>query len=96
MRSTPKLAGRRSLGCELLSTVGAQPPYLLVGHSLGGQYQYAYALLFPQDVAGMLLLDPTHPDHWTSLQREAPLTAATIADKANTNARPREHARRDQ
>ena len=64
---------------ELLSTVGAQPPYLLVGHSLGGQYQYAYALLFPQDVAGMLLLDPTHPDHWTSLQREAPLTAATIA-----------------
>lgn len=64
---------------EALAAAGAPPPYLLVGHSLGGQYQYAYALLFPQEVAGMVLLDPTHPDHWTSLQRETPVAASTVA-----------------
>jgi pimeloyl-ACP methyl ester carboxylesterase len=64
---------------EALAAAGVRPPYLLVGHSIGGQYQYAYARLFPQEVAGMLLLDPTHPDHWTSLQRDTPVAAATIS-----------------
>jgi len=62
-----------------LAATGTRPPYLLVAHSLGGQYQYAYARLFPDEVAGILLLDPTHPDHWTSLQRETPSVAATIS-----------------
>lgn len=62
-----------------LDATGARPPYLLVAHSLGGQYQYAYARLFPEEVAGILLLDPTHPDHWTSIQRETPAVAATIS-----------------
>jgi pimeloyl-ACP methyl ester carboxylesterase len=64
---------------EALTATGTRPPYLLVGHSLGGQYQYAYARLFPDEVAGLLLIDPTHPDHWTSLQRETPAVAATIS-----------------
>lgn len=62
-----------------LIVAGAPPPYLLVGHSLGGQYQFAFARLFPKETAGLLLLDPTHPDHWSSLQRETPATAATIS-----------------
>ncbi|HWI85715.1 MAG TPA: alpha/beta fold hydrolase, partial [Sphingomonas sp.] len=33
------------------------PPYLLVGHSLGGQYAYAFARLFPQETAGLVLVD---------------------------------------
>lgn len=67
---------------ELHSTLaasGVRPPYVLVAHSLGGQYQYAYARLFPDEVVGMLLIDPTHPDHWISIQREAPAVAATIS-----------------
>jgi pimeloyl-ACP methyl ester carboxylesterase len=64
---------------KTLAATGTRPPYLLVAHSLGGQYQYAYARLFPDEVAGILLLDPTHPDHWTSLQRDAPAVAATIS-----------------
>lgn len=55
------------------------PPYLLVGHSLGGLYQYAFARLYPEDTAGLLLLDPTHPEHWTTLQRETPKTAAMLS-----------------
>jgi pimeloyl-ACP methyl ester carboxylesterase len=63
----------------LLTAIGVKPPFILVGHSLGGQYHYAYARLFPEQVAGMVLLDPTHPDHWNSLQREAPAVAATVS-----------------
>lgn len=67
-----------------LATAGARPPYLLVGHSLGGQYQYAFTRLYPQEVAGILLLDPTHPDHWNSIQRETPVVAATISALRST------------
>ncbi len=51
---------------ELLKSAGLKPPYLLVGHSLGGLYQYVFARLYREDVAGLLLLDPTHRD-WLSL-----------------------------
>ena len=62
---------------ELLVNTGAKPPYILVGHSLGGLYQYAYAQLYPAEVAGMVLVDPTPPHHWETMQREAP-EAATL------------------
>lgn len=55
------------------------PPYLLVGHSLGGLYQVAFARLYPQETAGLLLLDPTHPDHAARLQRDAPAAAALLS-----------------
>lgn len=54
------------------------PPYLLVGHSLGGLYQVAFARLYPAETAGLLLMDPTHPDHWATLQRDTPKTAAVM------------------
>lgn len=63
---------------ETLRSANVPPPYLLVGHSIGGQYQYAFAKLFPEDVAGMVLLDPTHPDHWSEMQLNAPNVAAVV------------------
>ncbi len=42
---------------RLLSLAGARPPYVLVGHSLGGQYVQAYAARHPSKVAGILLVD---------------------------------------
>lgn len=46
----------------LLHTALAQvapPPYVLVGHSWGGPLVRAFAGLFPKDVAGLVLVDPT-------------------------------------
>ena len=60
------------------------PPYLLVGHSLGGLYQVVFARLYPQETAGLLLLDPTHPEHWATLQREAPKTATVLVGLRST------------
>ncbi len=62
----------------LLATLGLQPPYILVGHSLGGLYQHAYARLYPQDVAGLVLLDPTHPQHWAAMKADVPAAATAI------------------
>ncbi len=44
---------------ELLRTLRIPPPYVLCGHSLGGFVAQYFALLFPADVAGMVLVDPS-------------------------------------
>jgi pimeloyl-ACP methyl ester carboxylesterase len=36
------------------------PPYVLVGHSLGGLYMQYFARNFPDEVAGLVLIDSTH------------------------------------
>jgi pimeloyl-ACP methyl ester carboxylesterase len=36
------------------------PPYILVGHSLGGLYMQYFARNFPTEVAGLVLVDSTH------------------------------------
>ena len=48
---------------DLLRTAGVPPPYVLVGHSLGGLYARHYAQRFPDEMAGLLLLDPAHEDY---------------------------------
>ena len=47
---------------ELLRAAGVKPPYILVGHSMGGYDVRLYAHLYPTDVAGMVLVDASHPD----------------------------------
>lgn len=45
-----------------LHGAGAPQPYLLVGHSLGGAIATFYAMEHPDEVAGLLLVDPSHKD----------------------------------
>jgi len=47
----------------LLRTADVPTPRLLVGHSLGGLYARHYAQRFPDEVSGLLLLDPAHEDY---------------------------------
>ena len=61
-----------------LQAAGRQPPYVIVGHSLGGQYAYAFARLFPEETGGLLLLDATPPGHWAALQRDMPGSARLL------------------
>ena len=44
----------------LLGALGQDGPYVLVGHSLGGVYVRVFASQHPEDVAGLVLVDPTH------------------------------------
>jgi pimeloyl-ACP methyl ester carboxylesterase len=43
---------------------------VLVGHSFGGLYVRTYAAEYPGEVAGMVLVDATHPDLWKRLPPE--------------------------
>lgn len=47
---------------EVLKIVGCKAPYLLVGHSLGGLYANLFARLYPQEVAGIVFLESSHPN----------------------------------
>lgn len=45
-----------------LRDLGLRPPYVLVGHSLGGLYMQLYARRYPDELAALVLVDSTHPD----------------------------------
>jgi pimeloyl-ACP methyl ester carboxylesterase len=45
----------------LLATAGVPGPYVLVGHSIGGLFSQLYARTYPNDVASVVLVDPTPP-----------------------------------
>jgi pimeloyl-ACP methyl ester carboxylesterase len=47
---------------SLLKAAGIAPPYVLVGHSMGGYNVRLYASLFPSEVTGVVLVDASHPD----------------------------------
>lgn len=45
---------------ELLVKEKIKPPYILVGHALGTYIMRCYVSMYPQDVSGMVLVDPSH------------------------------------
>jgi pimeloyl-ACP methyl ester carboxylesterase len=46
----------------LLGAAGVPGPYVLVGHSYGGLLVRLYAASYPDDVVGLVLIDPSHED----------------------------------
>lgn len=47
---------------ELLRAAHLAPPYVLIGHSLGGLYANLFARLHPREVAAVLFIEATHPE----------------------------------
>lgn len=47
---------------SLLRSRGLNPPYILVGHSLGGLYMQLLARRYPDEVSALVLVDSTHPE----------------------------------
>ncbi len=50
----------------LLQKADIPGPYVMVGHSFGGLYTQVFAHQYPKDVVGVVLLESSHPDQWTS------------------------------
>jgi pimeloyl-ACP methyl ester carboxylesterase len=51
----------------LLARAGERGPFVLAGHSAGGVYVLNFARLYPQQVAGVVLLDSMHPEQYWKL-----------------------------
>jgi pimeloyl-ACP methyl ester carboxylesterase len=56
----------------LLAAAGEPGPYVVVGHSFGGAQAVTFASTYPDDVAGLMLIDGS-PATW-------PATACSVAD----------------
>ncbi len=52
---------------SMLESAGIEPPYILVGHSFGGLCVRRYATLYPEEVAGVVLVDPMRCEEWPPL-----------------------------
>jgi pimeloyl-ACP methyl ester carboxylesterase len=54
----------------LLANARVNPPYVLVGHSLGGLHIRVFQSLYPEEVVGMVLVDSGHPDQESRVSPE--------------------------
>ena len=75
----------------LLASRGYAPPYVLVGHSFGGTYMELFAKAHPEEVAGLVLVDPRHRD-FTAACEAAGLAGCTIPASVLPSLRPVESA----
>ena len=63
----PRTAGRLADELHALLLNSAEPPpYILVGHSFGGFVTRIFAARHPDLTAGLVLVDPAHPEDWVS------------------------------
>jgi pimeloyl-ACP methyl ester carboxylesterase len=51
----------------LLDDAGIEGPYVLAGHSYGGLYAQTYAARYPDEVAGVVLIESSHPEQFSRL-----------------------------
>jgi len=54
-----------------LQRQNVKPPYVLVGHSLGGLYMQYFARNFPDEVTGLVLVDSTHWEQRLAMGNQA-------------------------
>jgi pimeloyl-ACP methyl ester carboxylesterase len=67
-----------------LHAAGIAPPYVLAGHSYGGLVVRMFADRYRAEVAGLVLVDASHPDQWTHIP--ASLGGRTVAAANLVNA----------
>jgi pimeloyl-ACP methyl ester carboxylesterase len=61
----PRTAGRMAGELRTLLDRGSvPPPFIFVGHSFGGLIARIFAARYRSEVAGLVLVDPAHPEDW--------------------------------
>jgi pimeloyl-ACP methyl ester carboxylesterase len=71
----PKPRSAKQIATELhaaLQKSGIKPPYVMVGHSFGGIYVRVFADLYPKEVVGIVLIDPSQESFNDWLEKNLP------------------------
>ena len=66
---------------RLFQVARVPPPYVMVGHSIGGIYVRKYAARYPAEVTGLVLLDSAHEEQFARVSRISPEWAQRIHDR---------------
>lgn len=66
---------------KILYQLQLEPPYILVGHSLGGVYVRGFAVYYPEMLAGLVIIDPAD---FTETQENKRLNFKDIGMNDNT------------
>jgi pimeloyl-ACP methyl ester carboxylesterase len=61
-----------------LQRAGERPPFILVGHSVGGPYVLTYTKYFGSEVAGLVLVDPSHPEQFERIRSITPANPTSV------------------
>lgn len=69
----------------LLTAAAIPGPYVLVGHSAGGLVQRLYASTYPDEVAGLVLIDSTHENIYRDFARALTPKQFAEFEAANTD-----------
>jgi pimeloyl-ACP methyl ester carboxylesterase len=66
---------------HLLQAAHVPPPYVMVGHSIGGIYVRKYAAIYPTEVTGLVLVDSAHEEQFCRVSQISPEWAKRIRDR---------------
>ena len=89
----PKPRSAKQVATELhaaLQKSGIKPPYVMVGHSFGGIFVRVFADMYPTEVVGMVLIDPSQESFNDWLNKNQPdrvKAAASNIEKASEGVR---------
>jgi pimeloyl-ACP methyl ester carboxylesterase len=67
----------------MLEAAAIPGPYVLVGHSIGGIFVRLYASQYPDDVAGLVLVDASHEDQVSRMAEFVPPELLAMASQAS-------------
>jgi pimeloyl-ACP methyl ester carboxylesterase len=75
---------------EALSILGIKPPYVLGGWSLGGSFVRVFGAMYPDAVAGLVLIDPAPDNFYDRAAREQPDKWYPMLEEQNRQVATRE------
>jgi pimeloyl-ACP methyl ester carboxylesterase len=68
---------------QFLQKTKIKPPYILVGHSMGGLYMLLYAREFPDEIAGLLLMDASSAVGPTPFPKQSKTVLQSLGNPQN-------------
>ncbi|NAS13260.1 alpha/beta fold hydrolase [Poritiphilus flavus] len=64
-----------------------RPPYIVIGHSLGGLYANMFARLYPEETAAVVFIEASHPEQFEYFKNEQDLMYLVLTSSIENSQR---------